>query len=121
MKLTHVCIITEDVKGLSDFYAKVLKIDPDFYGDYAELKTDVGTLALFDVDSYEKLAGDKAVPKSNRCAILEFNVEDVNAEFERIKETGAEIVKPLTTQPWGSRSFYFRDPDGNLVNFYSRV
>jgi len=30
-------------------------------------------------------------------------------------------VKPPTTQPWGNRSIYFRDPDGNLINFYSRV
>jgi catechol 2,3-dioxygenase-like lactoylglutathione lyase family enzyme len=28
-------------------------------------------------------------------------------------------VKPPTTQPWGTRSFYFRDPDGNLVDFFS--
>ncbi|HKW35048.1 MAG TPA: nuclear transport factor 2 family protein [Candidatus Acidoferrum sp.] len=27
-------------------------------------------------------------------------------------------VKPPTTQPWGTRSVYFRDPDGNLVNFF---
>jgi catechol 2,3-dioxygenase-like lactoylglutathione lyase family enzyme len=34
---------------------------------------------------------------------------------------GCEIAKPVTTQEWGNRSFYFRDPDGNLVNFYTRV
>jgi catechol 2,3-dioxygenase-like lactoylglutathione lyase family enzyme len=27
-------------------------------------------------------------------------------------------VRQPTTQPWGTRSVYFRDPDGNLVNFY---
>lgn len=28
-------------------------------------------------------------------------------------------VKPPTTQPWGTRSIYFRDPDSNLVDFYT--
>jgi catechol 2,3-dioxygenase-like lactoylglutathione lyase family enzyme len=28
-------------------------------------------------------------------------------------------VKPPTTQPWGTRSLYFRDPDGNLIDFYA--
>ena len=32
-----------------------------------------------------------------------------------------EWVKPPTTQPWESRSTDFRDPEGNLVNFFARV
>jgi catechol 2,3-dioxygenase-like lactoylglutathione lyase family enzyme len=28
-------------------------------------------------------------------------------------------AKPPTTQPWGTRFIYFRDPDGNLVDFYT--
>jgi hypothetical protein len=32
-----------------------------------------------------------------------------------------EFVKPLQTHPWGARSFRFREPDGNLVDFYSNV
>ncbi len=121
MKMTHVCVITEDVKELSEFYSKALKIEPDFYGDYAEFPTEGGILSLFDIVAHEKLAEGSSVPKSNRCVELEFNVEDVDLEYARLKEMGVEIVKPLTTQPWGNRSFYFRDPDGNLVNFYSRV
>jgi len=30
-------------------------------------------------------------------------------------------VKAPSTQPWGNRSIYLRDPDGNLVNLYTRV
>jgi catechol 2,3-dioxygenase-like lactoylglutathione lyase family enzyme len=30
-------------------------------------------------------------------------------------------VKGPTTQPWGTRSIYFRDPDGNLVDFFAPV
>ena len=31
---------------------------------------------------------------------------------------GTLIVKALTTQKWGRKSVWFRDPDGNIVNFY---
>ena len=41
MKLTHSCIITENIKALTDFYEKVLQIQPETYGDdYVEFPTD---------------------------------------------------------------------------------
>ena len=52
---------------------------------------------------------------------IEFEVEDVDQEFERLQAMNVEIVKPPTTQPWGRRSVWFRDPDGNIVNFYASV
>ena len=58
---------------------------------------------------------------SNRSIILEFQVADVDQEYERLQSLSVEWVKPPTTQPWGNRSIYFRDPDGNLINFYARV
>ncbi len=54
--------------------------------------------------------------------ILEFRVDDVDAEYERLHFIpGLTWVKPPTTQPWGNRSIYFRDPEGNLINLYARV
>jgi uncharacterized glyoxalase superfamily protein PhnB len=70
---------------------------------------------------HNELAPKSASPASNRSVILEFQVDDVDSEYERLRGVGFEWVKPPTTQPWGNRSIYFRDPDGNLVNFYTRV
>jgi catechol 2,3-dioxygenase-like lactoylglutathione lyase family enzyme len=57
--------------------------------------------------------------------MLEFEVEDVDREYERLQalsHLGIEFVlAPPTTLQWGNRSIYFRDPDGNLVNFFTRV
>jgi len=52
---------------------------------------------------------------------LEFEVEDVDQDYERLKALNVKVAKPPTTQPWGVRSVWFRDPDGNLVNFYAHV
>ena len=52
--------------------------------------------------------------------ILDFLVDDVDAEYPRVAALGVEWVMPPTTQPWGNRSMIFRDPAGNLVNVFSR-
>jgi uncharacterized glyoxalase superfamily protein PhnB len=53
--------------------------------------------------------------------ILEFIVEDVDAEYERLRGRVAEFVTVPTTMPWGNRALLFRDPDGNLVNLFTPV
>jgi catechol 2,3-dioxygenase-like lactoylglutathione lyase family enzyme len=56
--------------------------------------------------------------------MLEFQVDDVDAEYARLNQLDQlkiDFVLAPTTLPWGNRSIYFRDPDGNLVNFFSRV
>jgi uncharacterized glyoxalase superfamily protein PhnB len=62
-----------------------------------------------------------AVPESNRTAIIEFLVEDVDREYERLAGVVPEIVQKPTTMPWGNRSLLFRDPDGNLANLFTPV
>ena len=121
MKLTHNCIITEDVERLRTFYRDVLQIEPQHGGDYVEFPTEGGTLSLFRLSSHEKLAPGSMQTASNESIILEFQVADVDKEYARLQQMNIEWVKPPTTQPWGNRSIYFRDPDGNLINFYSRV
>jgi catechol 2,3-dioxygenase-like lactoylglutathione lyase family enzyme len=43
-------------------------------------------------------------------------VDDVEAAHEAALRLGAEIVHPLTEEPWGVRRFFVRDPDGHVVN-----
>jgi catechol 2,3-dioxygenase-like lactoylglutathione lyase family enzyme len=46
---------------------------------------------------------------------VHFHSDDLDADFERVREAGAEIVEEPTEQPWGTRDFAVRDPSGNLV------
>lgn len=41
----------------------------------------------------------------------------IDAEFERLKKLGVEIVDPPTIRPWGAKNMSFLDPDNNLVTF----
>ena len=59
------------------------------------------------------------LPASNRSTVLDFEVNDIEAEHNRLREIVDEFVMEPTDQPWGNRSMLFRDPDGNLINFFT--
>ena len=45
----------------------------------------------------------------------------MDKEFARLEKTIGDVVQPPTTMFWGNRSLLFRDPDGNLINFFTPV
>jgi catechol 2,3-dioxygenase-like lactoylglutathione lyase family enzyme len=44
-----------------------------------------------------------------------FNTDDLDATFEKVRASGAEVLQEPVSQPWGARDCAFRDPSGNLV------
>ncbi|MBX3099941.1 MAG: VOC family protein [Salinibacterium sp.] len=44
-----------------------------------------------------------------------FLTDDVDAAFERLRASGAEVLQEPIEQPWGPKDCAFRDPSGNLV------
>ena len=46
---------------------------------------------------------------------VHFHTDDLDATFERLRASDAEIVQEPTDQPWGTRDFAVRDPSGNLL------
>ena len=118
--LVNTCLITTDVQRLVRFYEPVVGIKPVWSGqDYAEFRTGVGVLAVFSSAAQEKYIPGATEPGKNRSTILEFRVSDVDSEYARLHGLVKTWVKPPTTQPWGTRSIYFRDPDGNLVDLFA--
>ena len=120
--LVNSCLITADVNRLADFYSGVLGIEPRRAGpDYVEFRTSRGVLAIFAATAQEKYIPGSARPDENHSLVLEFEVGDVDKEYARLQGLVRTWVKKPATQPWGTRSFYFRDPDGNLVDFFTTV
>src|SRR5690606_11828622 len=44
-----------------------------------------------------------------------FRADDLDATFEAVRASGAEVLQEPASQPWGARDCAFRDPSGNLV------
>jgi uncharacterized glyoxalase superfamily protein PhnB len=121
-RLVNTCVVTNNVKRLVEFYEPVLQQRASKSGeDYAEFPSDAGVLAIFSAEAQEKYLPGSTEAAKNRSVILEFRVGDVDREYRRLQSLVKTWVKPPTTQPWGTRSIYFRDPDGNLVDFYAPI
>jgi catechol 2,3-dioxygenase-like lactoylglutathione lyase family enzyme len=46
---------------------------------------------------------------------VHFQSDDLDASFEKVDASGAEVVQEPTDQPWGTRDFAVRDPSGNMI------
>jgi len=123
MNLVSIRIITADIQRLVKFYAELTGTALTlFTEDFAELKTPSGTLAIGSTRTLQLFGGDVARAADNHSAIIEFRVADVDAEYRKHAGLiGGALVQAPTTMPWGNRSLLFRDPDGNLVNFFTPV
>ena len=85
---------------------------------FAELHYPPCALALGHT-STAALFNNAGRPAQNQTAILEWVVDDVDAEYERLKPIVSNWEQDPTLMPWGNRSILFRDPDGNLVNLFT--
>jgi catechol 2,3-dioxygenase-like lactoylglutathione lyase family enzyme len=91
------------------FYVEVLGL---------EVVMDMGWIVTLAAPGHPKLqislmSEDATAPV---VPVASIEVDDVDATYALAVERGAEIVHPLTDEPWGVRRFFVRDPDGHVVN-----
>lgn len=122
MNFVSTRIITEDVTRLIGFYEHATGF-PAVWStpDFAELVTPSATLAVGSTKTVALFAAGAAHAADNHSVIIEFRVDDVDDLRSRLADRADCIVQDPTTMPWGNRSFLVRDPDGNLVNFFTPV
>jgi len=119
MRFASLRLVSQDVSALAAFYERVTGATPTGFADFMELKLDRVTLAICSERSVSKDNAAAAVAGQNRSAIIEFEVEDVDAERARLADVVTQWVLEPTDQPWGNRSTLLRDPDGNLINLFT--
>ncbi|MBV8463446.1 MAG: VOC family protein, partial [Acidimicrobiales bacterium] len=86
-------------------------------GAYAQLDTGRTRLALYERAAMGGTLGwELRGPGPEHAAFeLGFKVPDVDAAVEAFVAAGADVVTAPTDRPWGQRTAYLADPDGNLV------
>ncbi len=112
MKLGEVCIETNDVVKIADFYRKVLNITSDCKDEVHQFIITEGTVLTVYNNGMIK-------NNSNQNISLAFTVNDVDDEYERLLKLGVHIIDAPRLQPWGAKNMHFCDPDGNHIYFRS--
>ena len=121
MKFASTRLVARDIKNLVGFYEKVMSKKAEWLvPTFAEIVTPSATLAINTAETVALFKEGSAEPGANRTAILEFQVDDVDAEFARLKAEVQVVLEPKT-MPWGNRAAQFRDPEGSLVSIYTPV
>ncbi len=119
MQLVQARIVTGDVARLARFYSELLDVPTVLNDYYVEILSGAVTVGFSKRQFTEYGCADR-VGQGQGTIILDFLVDDVDEHLARIDALGVEWVLPPTDQPWGTRSMLLRDPEGNLINVFSR-
>jgi catechol 2,3-dioxygenase-like lactoylglutathione lyase family enzyme len=112
---------TADWEAVRAFYRDALGLEETGAWD---LPGDRGSFLQAGAAEIEVMEQDAAVigitPGAPPGWRLALEVEDLDAEFARLRDLGVTASDGITLRPWGSRDFLVRDPAGNLVLLFDR-
>ena len=118
MKFASIRIIARDINEMVAFYQMVTELEPQWLAPvFAEFVMPGAALAIGSIDTVPLWKEDSAEPAANRTIFIELQVDDIDADFERLKHR-VPLVHELKIMPWGNKTFQFRDPEGNAVSLY---
>ena len=126
MRLDGFGLLVEDMACMIRFYRDVLgfeiREEEDTKNVY--LVKDGTLFLLYGRKDFEKMTGRKygyvnGLNGHFEIALYVDTFEEVDRSFSRAVENGAKPVMEPTTEPWGQRTCYIADPEGNLIEIGS--
>lgn len=98
-----------DPAALAAFYGRVFGLD---------IPLDMGWIAFLVNGERQKIELHAASQggSETELPVISIGVDDLDAAERAVRAADAEVVYGPVTEEWGVRRFYFRDPEGNLVN-----
>lgn len=125
MEFDAVGLMVRDMERMTAFYRDVMGMQVEWNGGkYAEVKGFGARILLYARAAFEEMT-DRAFqyPKGlNGTMEISFSLPtfaDVDVVFRRLTEAGAKPVLEPLFEPWGQRTSYIADPDGNLIELSS--
>lgn len=126
LRFNGVAIFVNNLTEMVKFYQEVIgiEIDWDGNGPYAEFKHEGIRFMMYE---RKELAGYLRTEVTYPCGLngtFELAVDlplfsDVDREYKRVTGLGARPVVPPRDEPWGMRTSYIADPEGNLIEIGS--
>ena len=108
--------LVDDLPAAIAWYRDRLGFEPDFVYEsfYASVSRDGFSIHL---KCAPKTAAERTHRKENEHLDAYIGVRGIDALFDELKSTGANIIRPLEERPWGCKDFYVEDLDGYLLCF----
>ena len=120
--IDYTVILVRNWPAMRSFYADVLGFPllRELSAGWVEYQIGANTLALAQP---KRLASDLPAPPGSASLQLAFKVsrEDVDRCAEELTRKGIALMEPPTDQPFGHRTLFFRDPDGNLLEVFADI
>lgn len=120
--IDYTVIYARDLAAMRRFYEQVLQFEliRELSPRWIEYRVGANTLALALPGLTAK---DDPVPQHTAALQLAFKVarDEVDACAAELARQGVEVMLPPTDQPFGHRTLFFRDPDGNLLEIYAEI
>lgn len=105
---------SDDTAQAAAFYRDLLGLD---------LLMDLGWITTFGAATPAPVQVSVATQGGNGTEVprLSIEVDDIDDVHARAQAAGYDIPYPMTTEPWGVRRFYVRDPMGHLINIVTHT
>ncbi|MGH4123417.1 MAG: VOC family protein [Clostridium sp.] len=108
MDLGEVCLETNNVIKMADFYREILNI-------YSDCKDEVHQFIITEGTTLSVYNNGESKNNQNQNVSIAFTVDDLESEYERLLKLGIYIIDAPKLQPWGAKNMHFCDPDGNHI------
>jgi catechol 2,3-dioxygenase-like lactoylglutathione lyase family enzyme len=125
MNINVIGLFVNDMGKMVAFYRDIMEMETNWNGEpNADLKAGNCGLIMYGRSDFEKMVSRKFdYPKGyNGTMEIAFNLEkydDVDKEYKRLMDLNVKSIFPPTTMPWGQRTCYVADPEGNLLEIGS--
>lgn len=126
MKLDGFGIFVKDMATMVRFYRDVLEFDirEDENSSNVFLEKDGTLFLLYRRADFEKMTSRRyeytsGVNGHHEIALSVDNYAEVDLAYQRVISKGAIPILEPTTEPWGQRTCYIADPEGNLIEIGS--
>ena len=126
MRLDGVGLFVDDMPAMIRFYRDVLGFEITEAEDAVNvyLIKDGTLFMLYERKNFENMTSRKyeylrGLNGHFEIALYVDTFEEVDREYERIIAQGGRSVLEPTTEPWGQRTCYIADPEGNLIEIGS--
>lgn len=124
-KISLITILTNDVERMLKFYNEVLGFNISIQsGEYVELENEDVRFAIcsrevmFNFTNYQQFNENPTGHRFELAFSLASKAE-VDSTYSEIVKKGAVPIKEPADMPWGQRTAFFADPDGNVHELFA--